>query len=437
MTERDTDIFCSFCNEPFTSTEDIGNHLMMCGNKTDPCPRCNQFIRRAIFAYHYENNCAILDEITTRDKTYQTPQNSGGIIVTIKCNNCHQNYDKTRRQEHQENCIYNPANIEENQHFLTYDNPNHNINQTNQFNNLDDGNILIPCEYCYKGISWEHYKEHIENNTSKRFISCSFCDEKLPSSSLGEHLMMCGNKTDECPRCKKFIRRAVYAYHYENNCANLDNLDNDTNDTTIQPNASTTFQRTTSLESTNGHNKHITIVSVDISPYSTTSNVSSSQLNSDFCAEKKITTECLYCYEQCEISERLLHQDNCLKNPDNIAKKQQSKINTNSNSSTDQWNHPVESDNNDNIPCEMCNEEVKWCNYVEHTRACTEREREDERKRNETRAYDLRNVSRLVQCKYCNEQRFESVITIHEAACRAAASHRYYNNMFHLPPFPF
>ncbi|CAF1456446.1 unnamed protein product [Adineta steineri] len=371
MTERDTDIFCSFCNEPFTSTEDIGNHLMMCGNKTDPCPRCNQFIRRAIFAYHYENNCAILDEITTRDKTYQTPENSGGIIVTIKCNNCHQNYDKTRRKEHQENCIYNPANIDENQHFLTYDNPNHNINQTNQFNNLDDGNILIPCEYCYEGVSWEHYEKHIkacqneeherlqrkpttntgatpckfckkfmslvgilyhqENNTSKRFISCSFCDEKLPSSSLGEHLMMCGNKTDECPRCKKFIRRAVYAYHYENNCANLDNLDNDTNDTTIQPNASTTFQRTTSLESTNGHNKHITIVSVDINPYSTTSNVSSSQLNSD------------------------------------------------------QWNHPVESNNNDNIPCEICKEEIKWCNYDNHMEACTERKRERDRRQNETR----------------------------------------------------
>ncbi|CAF4167036.1 unnamed protein product, partial [Adineta steineri] len=197
--------------------------------------------------------------------------------------------------------------------------------------------------------------------------------------------MMCGNKTDECPRCKKFIRRAVYAYHYENNCATLDNLDSDTNDTTTRPNASTTFQRTTSLESTNGHNKHITIMSVDINPYSTTSNVSSSQLNSDFCAEKKITTECLYCYEQCEIGERFLHQERCLKNPVNIAKKQQSRINTNSNSSSNQSNHPVESNNNDNIPCEICKEEIKWSNYEEHTKACIERERERERRQNESR----------------------------------------------------
>ena len=34
--------------------------------------------------------------------------------------------------------------------------------------------------------------------------------------------MLCGNKTDQCPNCQKFIRRAIFAYHYENNCANLD-----------------------------------------------------------------------------------------------------------------------------------------------------------------------------------------------------------------------
>jgi phage FluMu protein Com len=40
--------------------------------------------------------------------------------------------------------------------------------------------------------------------------------------------MSCGNKTDECPKCRKYIRRAVFAYHYENNCANLDDADTPT-----------------------------------------------------------------------------------------------------------------------------------------------------------------------------------------------------------------
>jgi len=36
---------------------------------------------------------------------------------------------------------------------------------------------------------------------------------------LAQHLHLCGNKTDECPKCKKFVRRAYFVYHYENNCA--------------------------------------------------------------------------------------------------------------------------------------------------------------------------------------------------------------------------
>ncbi len=53
---------CSFCQEDFRSSKDLADHLMMCGNKTDQCPNCHKFIRRAIFAYHYENNCGNMDE---------------------------------------------------------------------------------------------------------------------------------------------------------------------------------------------------------------------------------------------------------------------------------------------------------------------------------------------------------------------------------------
>jgi phage FluMu protein Com len=56
-------------------------------------------------------------------------------------------------------------------------------------------------------------------------ISCSFCDELMSSADIGEHLMMCGNKTDQCENCGKYIRRAVYLYHVENRCANLDETD--------------------------------------------------------------------------------------------------------------------------------------------------------------------------------------------------------------------
>lgn len=46
--------------------------------------------------------------------------------------------------------------------------------------------------------------------------------------------MQCGNKTEQCPTCEKFIRRAIFAYHYENNCANLDENENSITSTTNQ-----------------------------------------------------------------------------------------------------------------------------------------------------------------------------------------------------------
>ncbi|CAF4245695.1 unnamed protein product, partial [Adineta steineri] len=60
-----------------------------------------------------------------------------------------------------------------------------------------------------------------------------------------------------------------------------------------------------------------------------------------------------------------------LQNPDDILKKQQPKININSNSN--QSNYRSESNNSNNIPCEICKKEIMWCDYDDHTKACAER----------------------------------------------------------------
>lgn len=53
--------------------------------------------------------------------------------------------------------------------------------------------------------------------------TCDFCDEDFPDvKALNEHLIQCGNKTELCPRCRKYIRRVEFVNHYENNCANLE-----------------------------------------------------------------------------------------------------------------------------------------------------------------------------------------------------------------------
>ena len=91
---------------------------MICGNKTVQCSNCKKYIRRAVFAYHYENDCVNLDAPASDDKAQQKPKNSSEfygfvllppncivdrVLVTTRCEHCQQNYEKKDRKSHQVN----------------------------------------------------------------------------------------------------------------------------------------------------------------------------------------------------------------------------------------------------------------------------------------------------------------------------------------------
>jgi phage FluMu protein Com len=99
------------------------DHLNMCGNKTERCLKCGQFIRRAIFSYHLENNCLTLNEndeslereddslascshdssqtklsdiITQEDKPLRNwfSEQPRGKPVTVECEYCHNQFSQ-------------------------------------------------------------------------------------------------------------------------------------------------------------------------------------------------------------------------------------------------------------------------------------------------------------------------------------------------------
>jgi hypothetical protein len=39
---------------------------------------------------------------------------------------------------------------------------------------------------------------------------------------MSNHLLQCASKTTKCSKCQKYIQRAIYAYHLDNNCVDLD-----------------------------------------------------------------------------------------------------------------------------------------------------------------------------------------------------------------------
>ena len=54
------------------------DHLLLCGTKTDQCPNCRRFVQRAVFAYHYENNCADINE-TNRTRAISIPRSQSTV----------------------------------------------------------------------------------------------------------------------------------------------------------------------------------------------------------------------------------------------------------------------------------------------------------------------------------------------------------------------
>lgn len=64
------------------------------------------------------------------------------------------------------------------------------------------------------------------DDRSKQDFSCHFCNERLPTlDDMRTHLINCASKTDQCPHCRKYILRSIYAYHIDNNCTNPDLFD--------------------------------------------------------------------------------------------------------------------------------------------------------------------------------------------------------------------
>jgi hypothetical protein len=76
-------------------------------------------------------------------------------------------------------------------------------------------------------------------------------------------------------------------------------------------------------------------------------------------------------------------QENCLRNPNSISKKQQLRNNPTSDQNSsiynsqiiflfifisrlDRLNHTDQPNDTADIPCEYCNQRIKWCNYSSH-----------------------------------------------------------------------
>lgn len=64
----------------------------------------------------------------------------------------------------------------------------------------------IDCSLCSETIEREYWSLHQGEKCPKRIVTCEFCEFPLPATDLLEHQEVCGNRTELCHICNKYIR---------------------------------------------------------------------------------------------------------------------------------------------------------------------------------------------------------------------------------------
>lgn len=67
-----------------------------------------------------------------------------------------------------------------------------------------------PCPHCGLSLLPSFLSNHDCPNQPK---VCKFCEGKYPSDQYNEHFYQCSSRTEQCPRCSKYIQIRDYDHH--------------------------------------------------------------------------------------------------------------------------------------------------------------------------------------------------------------------------------
>ncbi|XP_058080330.1 uncharacterized protein LOC131228589 [Magnolia sinica] len=65
----------------------------------------------------------------------------------------------------------------------------------------------VACSLCSETIQRELLALHKGETCPQRIVTCEYCEFPLPAVDLCMHQDVCGNRTDYCDLCNKYIRR--------------------------------------------------------------------------------------------------------------------------------------------------------------------------------------------------------------------------------------
>ncbi|KAL8153967.1 hypothetical protein V2J09_011727 [Rumex salicifolius] len=94
---------------------------------------------------------------------------------------------------------------------------------------------MVACSLCSKVVEREILEVHREENCPRRMASCEYCEFPLPAAELLEHREVCGNRTEYCNLCKKYIRLCNRVLHATEHSRNARPLERERNQPPLPP----------------------------------------------------------------------------------------------------------------------------------------------------------------------------------------------------------
>ncbi|KAF5739796.1 hypothetical protein HS088_TW12G01006 [Tripterygium wilfordii] len=78
----------------------------------------------------------------------------------------------------------------------------------------------VSCSLCNEMMERDILPIHKGENCPKRIVTCEFCEFPLPAIDLAEHQEVCGNRTELCNLCNRYIRLRE-RYNHETRCTGV------------------------------------------------------------------------------------------------------------------------------------------------------------------------------------------------------------------------
>lgn len=69
-----------------------------------------------------------------------------------------------------------------------------------------DAHAPVSCSLCSETVDRGILELHKGENCPRRIVTCEYCEFPLPAVDLVKHQEVCGNRTEYCPMCSKYVR---------------------------------------------------------------------------------------------------------------------------------------------------------------------------------------------------------------------------------------